>query len=414
MPVPKVHVTVVKARYIRWVIRVRLKAGHVQPVALGHSWVFAQAIENTEGTPAPGELVHLHDPRGRFVGKGFWSPNSAIPVRVLSRVQDEEIDAAFFRHRVVRAMAYRRDLLGLPSNETTGYRAINSEGDGLPGLTVDVYGKVAVAQITSLGLKQHEEQLFHLVKELFHLESVYEVSSEAVQKREGFKVENRLVLGEAVDALRFRENGFDYELATELLQQKTGFYFDQRENRALVGSLAKGRSMLDMYSYVGAFSLAGARAGAENVTAVDSSASAIAMGAMIARQNGLADKISFVKADARQELQRLAKEKHKYGLVVLDPPKLLPNSRSQKQAQGLYRHLNQLALRLVEPGGLLLTCSCSSLLNMSMLERILTWAAYDAQRDVQLISKHGQAPCHPTPIALPESRYLTCILARVI
>src|SRR5687767_7821594 len=206
---------------------VKLRAGHVQPVWAGHPWVFAQAIADVDGAPAAGDVVSVADARGQVIGRGYWSPSSAIPVRILARDEQDPLDAASLARRIEDAAAWRKELLHLPGAETTGFRLIHAEGDRLAGLIVDVYGDVA-----------------------------------AVQRLDGFEVKTQVVRGPDADALRFRERGFELEIDREVAQ-KTGWYFDQRENRARVEQLASGKRVLDAFSYAGGFALAAARGGAD-------------------------------------------------------------------------------------------------------------------------------------------------------
>jgi 23S rRNA (cytosine1962-C5)-methyltransferase len=390
--------------------RVTLRAGRVQPVWAGHPWVFAQAVQRVDGAPAPGDVVEVVDPMGKHLGRGFWSPQSAIPVRIVTRRPDEALDDARIAQRIEAAAAHRREL-GLPSDETDGFRLAHAEGDGLPGLIVDVYGDVAVVQLLTIGMKRREDAIFAAVARATGARTVVEVPGGRAQKTEGIEVETRVVRGPEVAALRFRERGVAYEIPTALAQ-KTGFYFDQRDNRAMVERLARGRRVLDLYSYVGAFSLAAARGGATEALAFDSSAAVIAQGAVIAATNGLADRVRYAHGDVRRVLGALSQERARFDLVILDPPKLAPTVRHLARAQTAYRKLNARAMELLERGGLLVSCSCSGALKPDDLLRVITLAARDAGRDVTLLHMGQQGMDHPVPAAFPEGRYLKCALVR--
>jgi 23S rRNA (cytosine1962-C5)-methyltransferase len=391
--------------------RVRLRAGHVQPVWAGHPWVFAQAIERVEGAPAAGDAVSVVDARGNVLGRGYWSPESAIPVRILSRDPDETLETAFLGRRLEEAAAWRKSWLGLPGDETTGYRLVHAEGDGLAGLIVDVFGQAASVQLLTLGMKRREADVFAEVARVTGAKSVIEVASERTQRLEGFAAETRTVRGPTLDTLRFRERGFDYELPLSA-SQKTGFYFDQRENRARLESLVRGKRVLDAFSYVGAFSLAAARGGAEKVTALDASAAAIAAGAMIAQHAGLAGRIDFVRADVKRALPEMVQRGERFDVVIVDPPKLVPTARHLDQGRKAYRRLNATAVKLLAPGGLLVSCSCSAAIRPGEFLRTVGMAAREAGREVTLVHLGEQGPDHPVPASFPEGRYLKSAFLR--
>ena len=228
----------IAARFAR-MVKVRIRPGHVRPLWAGHPWVYAQAVASIEGTAEAGDVVDVIDAQGHWLGAGFYSPSSAIAVRILTRTAGEAIDAAFFRARFARALAFRRDALGLPDAHTTGYRLVHSEGDGLSGVIADMYDRVVVVQLLSAGMKRREAEVLGALREVTGATSIVELPSTEHQEREGFSVQAR-VTGAPVDALEFRERGFAYRLPLNSVQ-KTGFYFDQRDNRAQVESLSKGR-----------------------------------------------------------------------------------------------------------------------------------------------------------------------------
>lgn len=390
--------------------RVTLRAGRVQPVWAGHPWVFAQAVERVDGAPAAGDAVDVVDPRGRHLGRGFWSPASAIPVRIITRSPEERLDEGALTRRIEAAVLNRREL-GFPSPETDGYRLIHAEGDGLPGLVVDVFRDVAVAQLLTIGMKLREDAVFAALARVPGVRTVVETPGGRGQAAEGIEVKHRVVRGPSFGALRFRERGLEFEIPPTL-SQKTGFYFDQRDNRAMVERIAPGKRVLDLYSYVGAFSLAAARGGAREAIAFDSSASAVAEGAAIARANGLSDRLRFAQGDVRNVLGRLLADRERFDLVIVDPPKLAPSMRHLERAQGAYRRLNARALELLERGGVLVSCSCSAALRPDDLLRVLSLAGRDAARELSLLHMGQQGMDHPVPAAFPEGRYLKCAFLR--
>ncbi|MFW5876651.1 MAG: class I SAM-dependent rRNA methyltransferase [Myxococcota bacterium] len=391
---------------------VHLKAGHVQPLWAGHPWVFAQAIERVEGAPGPGDVVSVTDPRGKVLGRGFWSPRSAIPVRVLTRGEDEVVDEALLGRRLEAARLLRHEWMGLPDADTTGYRLVHGEGDGLPGLIVDVYDHVAAVQILTIGMKRREDALFAHVARVTGAGTVLEIPNERVQRMEGFEAGARVARGPDVTTLRFRERGFDYEIPLEMAQ-KTGFYFDQRDNRARLETLVRGRRVLDAYSYVGPFALAAARGGAERVVAVDSAAHVVAEAATISRHHGFGSVIEHVRADLKRELSARSQRNEKFDVVVVDPPRLAPTSKHLAAGQKAYRRLNAEAMKLVERGGMLVSCSCSAAMTPERFLRTLAMAARDAARETSLLWLGGQGPDHPVPTAFPEGRYLEAAFLQV-
>jgi 23S rRNA (cytosine1962-C5)-methyltransferase len=390
---------------------VQLHRSHAGPIAAGHPWVFAQAVARTVGDPQAGDEVRVVDPTDKVLGRGFWSPDSAIVVRLLTRDGDQALDASLFERRVRDAVALRKQI-DLPNHETTGYRLVHAEGDGVPGLIVDVYGDVLVVQLLTVGIVQRKALIVDaLVAALGPRTVVVGGSGASGRKPEGDAVEGELLYGEPVDALRFRERGLQFSLATGSTQ-KTGYYFDQREHRAEVERIAGGRDVLDACSYVGGFSLAAARGGARSVLALDSSAPALALGETLAAQNGLST-IRFQRADVRDELERMASAGNKYDLVIFDPPKLVPTIKHLEKGRRAYRKLNAHAIRMVAPGGVLVTCSCSAALTEVDFLRMLAFAASDARRELSIYRVGKQSPDHPLAPAFGEGSYLKTAFAIV-
>ncbi|MEZ4296642.1 MAG: class I SAM-dependent rRNA methyltransferase [Polyangiaceae bacterium] len=393
---------------------VTLKPGHIQPVWSGHPWVFAQAIGHIEGGALPGDEVRVVDPHGGFLGRGLYTPRSSIPVRIVTR-DDVPIDGALIRKRIDRAIEARRDL-GLPhtggAHETTGYRLIHAEGDGLPGLMVDVFGDVVVVQLGTIGMKRREGLVLDALLHALSPRAILDRTSPSAAKMEGFEAGSGIVRGDTtVSELRFRERGLSYALPISL-GQKTGFYFDQRTLRARVEQLAHGKRVLDTYSYVGSIAMAAARGGATEVLAVDESALALEVGAEQARQNGLDEKISMVRKDARRALGDASADGG-YDLVICDPPKLAPTRGSRDGAAGAYRALASAGCRATRAGGVLVLCSCSSAMSMDDLTRALALGARDARAQAVVFDRCFQGADHPVPAAFPEGLYLKTLLARI-
>ena len=311
--------------------KVRIRAGHVRPLWAGHPWVYAQAVAKIEGSPEPGDVVDVVDPHDNWLGAGFFSPNSALAVRVLNRTPGVAIDPAFFRNRVADAIELRTSWLGLPRADTTGYRLVHAEGDRLPGLIVDVYGDVAAVQLLTAGMKRREQQVFDALRELLPLRAIVELPSREHQDHEGFQVEPRVAVGGEVAELAFSERGFEYRLPFAGVQ-KTGFYFDQRDNRARVEALCHGRRVLDACCYVGAFALAAARGGAREVLALDRSEWALELAKQGFARAGV--QVQCERGELKQKLPELIERREKFDVIVLDPPKL---AHSTRQSSALAR-----------------------------------------------------------------------------
>jgi 23S rRNA (cytosine1962-C5)-methyltransferase len=397
---------------------VRLKPGHVQPVWAGHPWIYAQAVARVEGGATAGDEVSVTDPRGNLLGRGFYSPASAIPVRLMVRDATTKIDGAFFRERIEKAIAWRQRI-GLGEHDagrhdekkTDGYRLIHAEGDGLPGLIVDRFADVLVVQFLTIGMKLRESLVLQVLADLLAPRAILDRTPQSMAQLEGFTPASGVVRGEEVKELAFHERGLAYAIPIEL-GQKTGFYFDQRTLRARVEQLAPGRRVLDTYSYVGAFAMAAARGGATEVLAVDDSALALEVAAECARANDLAERITFTKQDARKALQE-AGTRGGYDLVIVDPPRLAPSQRAKEAALLAYAKLAELGCRATKPGGLLVLCSCSAAVDLHALTRALSTGALRANVQAFVWDRMFQGADHPVNAAFSEGLYLKALLARI-
>ncbi len=391
-------------------ITIELNKAHAAPVASGHPWVFAQAVARVHGDPEPGDEVLVVDPYGKRLGRGFWSPKSAIVVRLLTRDAEQGLDDAWLAQRI-REAVQMRSVLGLPSAATTGHRLINAEGDGLAGLIVDRFGDALVCQLLTVGMQRRKQQVVAQLVEALSPTSILEVESPAAQAREGIESSGGgMLFGELPEMLSFRERELDIAISPGA--QKTGYYFDQREHRAEVERLAKGRDVLDACCYVGGFALGAARGGANSVLALDSSQPALDQGARIAADNGLSG-IVWKRADVRRELERMVERHHSYDLVILDPPKLVPTARHLEKGRRAYRQLNRQALRMLRPGGVLVTCSCSAGMGETDFLRMLSLASRDAERELSVFRVGRQGPDHPVPPGFSEGMYLKTVFAVV-
>jgi 23S rRNA (cytosine1962-C5)-methyltransferase len=376
----------------------------------GHPWIYAQAVDGIEGAPHEGDPVEVIDPNGNYLGSGFYSPRSAIPVRIMSRSRDERLDGAAVGRRLDAAARFRRDTLGIPASPGEGYRLVHGEGDDLPGLVVDVFGTAAVIQITTAGMDRLREEIVGQVARVTHARHILSAPIDA-RATEGVHSEAALLRGDGFEQFDFLDRGLQIRLPAELMQ-KTGYYFDQRENRAKVERLARGRRVLDAFSYVGAFGLAAARGGASQVICLDRSSAAIATGAALAAHHGFEARMEHRLGDTRKELDALYRRNERFDLVVLDPPKFAPTRKHLEAALRAYRRVNGEGMRLLRDGGVLVTCSCSAAMRTEGFQRVLALSAADAKKRLTIFDFGTQAPDHPHPAGFPEGRYLDVIFAR--
>ena len=386
--------------------RVILQKGRARPLWFGHPWVYANAILRVEGEASPGDVVSLHDSDGKLIGRGLYNPRSQIPVRLLTR-KNEPVDAAFFRARLASAKALRTRL-GYPSARTTAYRLVNSEGDDMPGVVIDVYGDAVVVQITTLGMAQRRAELFDAIEAELAPQSIFEVAAQSYAELEGFSATSRVARGTSRATVSCVEDGIQLEVEP-LVGQKTGMFIDQRDNRIRVGQLSRGARVLDCYAYAGGFGLQAARAGAASVTAIDSSSRAVARIEAHAAANNV--KIEAIESDVFRYLETATPRS--FDLVVIDPPKFARARKDLDAARKGYERLNSLALNALAPGGILVTCSCSQNVDAVEFERILAAGSKLAGRQVRIIESRGAGADHPLPAGFAEGQYLKVIFAFV-
>lgn len=390
--------------------RVILKPRRAGPSFGRHPWVFTGAVAKIEGEPAPGESVAVQSDRGEFIAYGLLSRKSSLAVRLYSWDIDRPICEELLAERLQAAIRMRQEL-GL-ADPRGACRLVFSEGDGLSGLIVDRWGDVVVLQIGSAALLPHEPLFVRILQETLAPRAIYRSVDPGMGANEGIEVADELLAGAAVtEPIAIVESGVKM-LIDPVGGQKTGAYLDQRENRKRVAEYARGKSILDLFSYTGGFGLVAARlAGAGPVTAVDSSAAALALAEENARRNGI--ELTTRQGDAAAVLTEWANEGRSFGVVVCDPPKFAPKRADVEGALAGYQYINRRALAMVEPGGILATFSCSGHVTPTMFWEMLAEAARRAGRDVQVLESLGQAPDHPVSIFCPESAYLCGLIARV-
>jgi 23S rRNA (cytosine1962-C5)-methyltransferase len=386
----------------------RLRKNQDRRVRAGHPWIFSNEIDGIEGDPPDGAIVDVVDSRGAYLGRGYVNRHSLIAVRLLTRARDE-IDAAFFRKRIARALAYREELF--PGAHT--YRLVSSEGDFLPGLTVDRYENVLSVQVTTLGIEQRLQMVIDALLELLDPRVILLRNDVPLRKLEGLPLETRVAFGEYEPPVTIDVDGLKYHV-DPLAGQKTGFFLDQRVNRRLLAGRVTGARVLDLFAYSGAWGLEALRAGAESCLFVDGSESALSLARDNVDLNGFGERAQYHVEDVFAALPRMVDARERYDAVVLDPPALV-KSRA-RLAEGLkgYRELNRRAMSLVPENGWLFTNSCSFHVSPEDFLRVLGEASRDARRPFRFVQWGAQSPDHPVRLAAPETSYLKCAVLRAL
>lgn len=382
---------------------IRLREGRERSLQRRHPWVFEGSV--ARGSADAGELVRVESHDGRFLAWGACSPQSAIRVRAWSFDEAERIDAAFFSRRLQQAIALR-GRLGIASD---GVRLVHGEADGLPGLVVDRYGDVLSVQFGAAGVERWRETIADALLKLTGLTRLYERSDASVRSLEGLPERTGWLRGSGETVLAIAENGWQLGLDVAL-GHKTGYYLDQRENRRRFAELVRqlgSRTVLNCYAYTGGFSVAALAGGAQQVTTVDSSAPALAQARDNLRRNGFDDTAhAFVDADVNAFLRQCLAEGRAFDAIVLDPPKFAPTAAHAERAARAYKDINRLGLKLLAPGGLLLTFSCSGGISADLFHKIVAGAGLDAGVNAAIVQRLEGAPDHPTTLEFPEGEYL--------
>ena len=388
-------------------------------VEQGHPWIYEAEVLREEGECENGGLVDAVSEKGKYLGTGFLSRQSKIRVRLLSHNANDRFDEAFWRRRIQYAWDYRKTVMG---EDISCCRVIFGEADGFPGLTVDRFSNILVTQTLSIGMERIKGMLFPLLVQVLRedgqeIQGIYERNDLPIRALEGMEQgKGWFPLGEPTPdtVTEICENGIYYRVDVEN-GQKTGFFLDQKYNRLAVAKLAKGRRVLDCFTHTGSFALNAALGGAEHVTAVDISASAIDMARANARRNGLEEKMDFLVADVFDLLPELAaKGKAPYDFIILDPPAFTKSRKTVESAQRGYKEINLRALKLLPRGGYFATASCSHFMPSEQFVRMLRSAALDAGVELRQIEARQQAPDHPILWNVPETDYLKFYLFQVV
>ena len=389
-----------------------LKKGGGRYLKSGGRWIYDNEIDRIEGEFVPGDTVDVFDFDGYKLGKGYINPKSTITVRMLERYHDDPINESFWEKKVRAAWEYRKSVV-----DTSCCRVIFSESDGFPGLVIDKFEDVLVAECETLGMERHKEIICDLVKKVLaedgiNIRGVYERSDASVRKLEGLDKVKGFIGGPFDTNVVITENGVKYGVNIEE-GQKTGFFLDQKYNRAAAAKLCKGKKVLDCFTHTGSFALNAGLAGAESVLGVDASELAVEQARENAKLNGLEDTVKFTCADVFDLLPKLVGNGESYDVVILDPPAFTKSRSATKNAVKGYREINMKGMKLVKPGGFLCTCSCSHFMTPELLEKTILEAAKGARKRLRLVEYRMQSPDHPYLMGCPESLYLKFFIYQV-
>ena len=393
--------------------RLILKPGKERSLLRRHPWIFAGSVAELDGRARAGDTVEVLNADGRVLARAAWSPESQIRARVWSFDAEASIDHAFFKRKVAEAVARRSAhplLAGL-----AGLRLIHGESDGLPGVIADRYGDVVVMQLTSAGADKWRAAIVGALVQATGCTAVYERSDSEVRGLEGLQPTAGCVHGELpAGPLTIVENGVTMEVDV-IGGHKTGFYLDQRDNRLLTGRLAAGRQVLNCFCYTGGFSLQALAGGAAGVLSIDSSAPALAGAQRNLAHNPQLDasRAEWREDDVFQALRALRTEERKFDLIVLDPPKFAPSAAHAERAARAYKDINMFGFRLLNPGGILMSYSCSGGVGLELFQKIVAGAAIDAGVDARIIHRLAAAADHPVGLAVPEGEYLKGLACQV-
>ena len=387
---------------------VRLKPGEQDRLLAGHPWVYRNELQGWPPHAEPGDLVDVADSRGRFLRRGYLNPHSTIAVRLFGG-DPVPIDQAFFADRIRQAQSWREKIL----DARVAYRVVHGEADGLPGLILDRYGDAVVLQILTAGMERRRPLVLAAVEAILQPQIIVARDDSPMREREGLTRERGVLRGTLPPDFAVRVNGLD--VTVDLLEgQKTGLFLDQIENYRLIERLAGGADVLDCFCYTGLWGLHAARYGAARVTGLDQSAPAVARAQALAERIGFADRCAYRVGNVFDELKERDRRRERFDLIILDPPAFVKTRARLQEAVAGYKEINLRALRLLRPGGILVTCSCSHHLTAERFRRLLQEAARDVRRPVRLVAQGTQGWDHPILLGMPESEYLKCIVLQAL
>ncbi len=386
----------------------RLASGREARVQAGHPWIYRSEIAHLEGEGEPGAIAHVRDSRGRFLGQAMVNLQSQIAGRLLSHVEDP-VDAGFFERRIREALARA----GRSVHGPDACRLIYGEADHLPGLIVDRYGDLLVIQLLTAGMERVRETILTALRAATQPRAIYERNDASSRRLEGLELRKGFAWGQGETGLWVREG--DLSFFVEVAEgQKTGFFLDQRENRQVVKGLASGREVLDCFCYSGGFALNAATGGGASVIGIDLSAEAITWAERSAERNGLSSRCTFMIANAFDALRAFDREGRRFSMLILDPPAFTKGKEAVAGALRGYKEINLRAMKLLIPGGILVTCSCSYHVDAPTFLEMLRGAAADAHREFQLRELRTQARDHPILLAAKETQYLKCAILEAL
>jgi 23S rRNA (cytosine1962-C5)-methyltransferase len=389
----------------------RLKPAEDRRLRQGHVWVFSNEVD-VDRTPlndfTAGQAIVIESSKGKAIGSGFINPHTLICARLISHHGDARLDRRFIVNRLRAALALRERLYGAPY-----YRWVFAESDGLPGLIVDRFDDVLVVQVNTAGMERVRDHIIAALRELAAPRAILLRNDTGGRALEGLEQYVRWVDGDGPARVVVKENGVEFEV-DPAAGQKTGWFYDQRANRTRLAPYARGARVLDIFSYVGAWGVQAACAGAADVVCLDSSQAALEQVRVNAARNGVERRVATLAGDAFETLKTLRAERALFDVVVLDPPALIKRKKDIQEGTAAYHHLNQMALNLVADDGVLITCSCSYHMPRHILHQVVLTAGRHCERELQILEQGHQAPDHPVHPAIPETEYLKAFTARVM
>jgi 23S rRNA (cytosine1962-C5)-methyltransferase len=389
-----------------------LKKGKERSLLRQHPWIFSGAVDSLQGTIASGETVDVFTAQGDLLGRGAYSPHSQIIVRLWSFEPEDPISPEFFRRRLQQAIAYRDPML--KEKHAPACRLVNAESDHLPGIIVDRYGDFLVCQFLSAGAEFWKQHILEGLKEIMPDVGIYERSDDEVREKEGLPLRSGLISGiEPPELVAIQRGGIRF-LVDIRRGHKTGFYLDQMENHALITGYAKDSEVLNCFAYTGAFGVWALKYGAKKVTNVETSSAALELARRHIEINDLdPTRVETIEGDVPHVLRNFRDSRRQFDLIILDPPKFAASKSQVDRACRGYKDINLLAFKLLRPGGVLVTFSCSGLVGVDLFQKVVADAALDARREGQIIQTLTQASDHPIALNFPEGRYLKGLVCRV-
>lgn len=392
-----------------------LDAGKEKSAERRHPWIFSGAVKLVKGSPKSGDTVEVRSAHGEFLGLAAYSPESQIRARFWTFRENTPIDREFFSAILDRAIENRKSRGFDVRDPKAAFRLVHAENDGIPGCIVDKYAGIVSVEILSAGAEKFRGEIYALLAEKLSPQGILERCDSDVRTKEGLPLRKGVVFGNVPEEpVEIVENGIRFDIDV-WNGHKTGYYLDQRDARAEVGTFARGKRVLNCFSYTGGFGLFALKNGAESVVEVDVSAGALEIAKSLVRKNGFDEsKAELLEADVFAYLRKCRDSRKTFDLIVLDPPKFIENkSHLAKGARG-YKDINLLALKLLSPNGMLATFSCSGLMEMNLFQKIVADAALDAHRDVQIVRRFGQPADHPVKSSFPEGQYLKGLLLQAV